>query len=118
MHDTFSARLLLSTLGVLTLCSLSACEVGDTNEIGDQNPYYNSGPNTCYVWGTNLQDEALGVTGVESFDDCHGFAFEVGDSYCDDLRAGRSGPNPIILNYLMDDGRRYRDDDWVFGCEI
>jgi hypothetical protein len=50
---------------------------------------------------------------VRSWNECHDFTWIVGDQYCQNLRRGAPGSNPVRLTYSLNG----ISDVWIFGCE-
>jgi hypothetical protein len=69
-----------------------------------------------WAWPSGI---LLSQTEVGSFDECHDATWTAGDAYCNGLRAGAPGPNPVYLGYVLDDdnGNWENQGFWLFGCD-
>jgi hypothetical protein len=92
----------------------------------------------CDIYDVNFDPPAQyfdTVVNGSSLDECHDQTFYVGDNYCNGLRAGNSGPNPVVINFvhyytfeeLLDDGSYMCDfcrhppfevGQWTFWCAL
>lgn len=108
---------LSSALGMaLALSVLSGCGETGVEEPEGATDIPLAGGGECRVamlgrW-VAYESVEFGAAGLER---CHEVAFEVGDEYCDELRAGASGPNPVTIHY--EETIAHIGDEWIFGCE-
>lgn len=100
----------------LVIAAAGCTEVIEAPETDDSVGY--SDTYTCYVYAKNINWKNMGKREVTSFDACHDYAFRIGDRYCDRLREGEDGPNPIVLGYGMDTEDGWLEDTWEFGCAV
>jgi hypothetical protein len=108
------------TTGVVLLCGvvlLAACGNDEPAETSAQttSTLEEGDSGECAVAGRfGSRWRTMRIEHVDHWEDCHDVAFRAGDEYCDGLREGKSGPNPIRLWYGI--GAGYHERYWTFGC--
>jgi hypothetical protein len=100
-------KLVLATsllMGILALSNSASADDGDR----------------CWVDAFDrTQIRNLGSWPGSTESECHDAAWVAGDAYCNELRSGKPGPNPITLKYYRSNpnGGYTFYGYWVFGCE-